>query len=268
MVNNRMQNVDHLRKTAYSDATNLNARIKFWQLYGETRDDAFSNFYDELIAPENANFLDIGCGPAHYWEWGIQHDRIPADWTVTLTDLSQGIIDEAKRNVSVRPEKFSFEISDVCDLQFEDNSFDVVTANYMLYHARSQDLALSEIARVLKPGGHLYAKTNSDKHIIEFLDLQKRFIADESQIDNIGLAHAAFTLENGGSMLEKHFSNVGIIRESGICEATDVDVVVDYPRSMDAELDLEPLKAAVKNEIDNKGFFKVTRSSGMFIAKK
>ena len=263
-----MQNVDPLRNTAYNDATNLNARIRFWQHYGETRDEAFSSFYDEIIVPDNAQILDIGCGPAHYLQWGLQHDRVPSDWRMTLTDLSQGMIDEAKQSVSAKPDNFTFDIADVCDLQFADNSFDVVTANYMLYHARSQDLALSEIARVLKPGGHLYAKTNSDKHIIEFLDLQKKYIADKSQIKNIGLAHAAFTLENGGAMIEKHFSQVKTIRDSSICEATDPKIVFDFAMSMDAVLDEQKLEQAINDEIEREGYFKVTRNSGMFIAQK
>jgi ubiquinone/menaquinone biosynthesis C-methylase UbiE len=178
------------------------------------------------------------------------------------------MIDEAKLNVSEQSDNFHFEIADVCDLQFADNSFDVVTANYMLYHARSQDLALAEIARVLKPGGRLYAKTNSDKHIVEFLDLQRKFIINDSQVKNIGLAHDAFTLENGGAMIEKHFSSVEIIQDKSICEATDANVVVDYALSMDAILNKAPLEEAIKDEIESEGYFKVTRSSGMFTAQK
>ena len=268
MVNNRMQNADHLRDSAYPDATNLNARIRFWQLYGEPRDVAFRNFYDEIIAPANAKILDLVCGPAHYWEWGMENNRIPDDWTMTLTDLSQGMIDEAKQSTSARPENFSFEIADVCDLQFDDNSFDIVTANYMLYHASSQDLALSEIARVLKPGGRLYAKTNPENHIGEFLNLQKQTFTDKSELNHIGVAHAAFTLENGGAMIEKHFSSYEIIRDGSICEATDPQVVFDYAMSMDAKLDESKLKQIIDDEIAANGFFAVTRNSGMFIAQK
>lgn len=268
MVNNRMQNVEHLRDVAYSSAKNLNARINFWQLYGESRDDAFGSFYDALTAASNARILDVGCGPAHYWKWGLEHNSVPADWRMTLTDLSQGMIDEAKQNLSAKPEIFEFEIADVCDLQFDDNTFDVVTANYMLYHASSQDIALSEIARVLKPGGRLYAKTNSVDHIVEFLDLQKKFIVDDSQVKNIGLAHAAFTLENGAAMIQKHFSKVDIVHEKGISKATDPKVVFDYAMSMDAELDEAPLKQAIIEQIEREGSFNVTRSSGMFIAQK
>ena len=187
---------------------------------------------------------------------------------MTLTDLSQGMIDDAKRNVSAKPEKFTFDIADVCDLQFDDESFDVVTANYMMYHAPSQDKALSEISRVLKPGGRLYASTNSVDHIVEFLDLQKKFIVDDPQLKTIGLAHAAFTLENGGAMIEKHFSKVEVIHDNSICKATDPEIVINYAMSMDATLDEQAVTTAITDEIDRNGYFKVTRSTGMFIAQK
>ncbi len=267
-----MQNVDYLRTVAYNDANNLNARIAFWQLYGESRDASFSSFFDQLESnddlPENANILDIGCGPALYWEWGINHNRIPASWTAYLTDLSQGMLDEAKSNLAAFNRDFTFEIADVCDLQFADESFDIVTANYMLYHAASQDKALSEIARVLKPGGRLYAKTNSGDHIVEFLDLQRNFIADRSQAHTIGVSHEAFTLENGEAMIEPHFSSVETIRDDSICEATNAQIVIDFANSMDAQLDQQALEAEVREQIGQNGYFKVTRSSGMFVAQK
>jgi len=268
MVNNRMQQTDHLRDVAYKDTKNLNARIRFWEQYGETGEEAFSKFFDEMVVPENARILDIGCGPSHYWQWGLENDRVASSWSMTLTDLSQGMIDDARKNVAARPDKFAFEIADVCDLQFADETFDVVTANYMLYHARDLDQAISEITRVLKPGGRLYAKTNSENHIVEFLDLQNKLIIDESERKNIGLAHAAFTLENGGAVIEKHFSVVEIQHDNSICEATDPEIVIDYAMSMDANLDEQRLRTTVEAEIKTVGYFKVTRSSGMFIAQK
>lgn len=268
MTNPRMQNKDHLREVAYNNASRLNARITFWQLYGEPHDDAFDRFLNKLGSEPNQSVLDLGCGPAHYWAWGLERDRIPSSWKPTLTDLSPGMLDEASQNLSSFDMDFKFEIADVCDLQFEDESFDIVTANYMLYHARSQKLALEEVARVLKPGGRLLAQTNSERHIVEFLDLQRNFIADESQLDTIGLAHDAFTLENGKEFIEPCFSNVEVITDESICKATDPDIVINYAHSMDAELNGPALDKYVREEIERIGHFAVTRVSGMFVAQK
>jgi len=43
--------------------------------------------------------------------------------------------------------------ADICDLPFEDNTFDVVFCNHVLEHIEDDKKAMSELYRVLKPGG-------------------------------------------------------------------------------------------------------------------
>ena len=43
--------------------------------------------------------------------------------------------------------------ADICDLPFEDNSFNVVFCNHVLEHIEDDAKAMSELYRVLKPGG-------------------------------------------------------------------------------------------------------------------
>ena len=43
--------------------------------------------------------------------------------------------------------------ADICDLPFEDNSYDVVFCNHVLEHIEDDKKAMSELYRVLKPGG-------------------------------------------------------------------------------------------------------------------
>jgi predicted SAM-dependent methyltransferase len=43
--------------------------------------------------------------------------------------------------------------ADICDLPFEENSFDVVFCNHVLEHIEDDKKAMSELYRVLKPGG-------------------------------------------------------------------------------------------------------------------
>ena len=43
--------------------------------------------------------------------------------------------------------------ADICDLPFEDNSFDVVFCNHVLEHIEDDFKAMSELYRVLKPNG-------------------------------------------------------------------------------------------------------------------
>lgn len=48
-------------------------------------------------------------------------------------------------------------IADARDLPFEDDSFDLVTAHLMLHHIEPLDRLLSEVFRVLRPGGRFVA---------------------------------------------------------------------------------------------------------------
>lgn len=43
--------------------------------------------------------------------------------------------------------------ADICDLPFEDNSFDIVFCNHVLEHIPDDAKAMSELYRVMKPGG-------------------------------------------------------------------------------------------------------------------
>ena len=44
--------------------------------------------------------------------------------------------------------------ADICDLPFKDNSFDVVFCNHVLEHIPDDTKAISELYRILKPGGY------------------------------------------------------------------------------------------------------------------
>ncbi|MDP6667049.1 MAG: class I SAM-dependent methyltransferase, partial [Dehalococcoidia bacterium] len=104
-----MQNTDHLRAVAYKDAARLNARIKFWQRYGTPRDVWFGRFFDLVDAPPGARVLELGCGPAGLWRWGLDNARVPDGWSITLTDLSDGMLEEARRNLAGFGRDFRFE---------------------------------------------------------------------------------------------------------------------------------------------------------------
>ena len=43
--------------------------------------------------------------------------------------------------------------ADICDLPFEENSFDVIFCNHVLEHITDDTKAMQELYRVLKPGG-------------------------------------------------------------------------------------------------------------------
>ena len=58
-------------------------------------------------------------------------------------------------------------VGDVQELPFENALFDCAVAAWMLFHVPDIDRGLSELARVLRPGGRLVAVTNAEHHLAE-----------------------------------------------------------------------------------------------------
>ncbi len=73
------------------------------------------------------------------------------------TDYSEGMIKQALK--SDNPPNLTFKITDATNLQYEDNSFDVVLIANALHIIPNPEKALQEIDRVLRPDGTLIAPT-------------------------------------------------------------------------------------------------------------
>ncbi len=120
---------------------NKNSRLR--ELYGGL----FSSFLNDI--PCN-KLLDIGCGTGIYFDvLATYSDHIEA------IDLSKEMIQVAREYclqnglTNIHPRMGSAEF-----LEYEDERFDVVIELDVLHHISDLKKTLSEIYRVLKPGGH------------------------------------------------------------------------------------------------------------------
>jgi SAM-dependent methyltransferase len=100
--------------------------------------------------------LDIGCGPGTIT---VDLAERVAPGTVTAVDQSADVLDVAaaqaqRRNVS----NVSFATADVHNLDFPDDTFDVVHAHQVLQHVADPVQALREMRRVCVPGGLVAAR--------------------------------------------------------------------------------------------------------------
>ncbi len=93
--------------------------------------------------------LDIATGPGHTAFALAPHvfDIVATDLTPKMLEVARGLARD--RNI----DNVSFEVADAECLHFESASFDVVTCRIAPHHFARIDLFLSEVARVLKPGG-------------------------------------------------------------------------------------------------------------------
>jgi len=255
----------YLKTEQYKDASNLNARVEIHKRFSTNSYGWNRWVFDALEAlPQQARVLELGCGPAYLWAGNA--DRIPAGWNITLSDLSEGMLDEARKNVSRSGHSFEFKQIDAQSIPFDDETFDVVIANHMLYHVPDRAKAITEIRRVLRsPGGRLIATTVGDQHMKELNAWLRRVSADP----NFALFPLAFTLESGLAQLRPYFRQVEMRRYEDNLQITEIEPLMAYIHSSMqvkkfSESALAELRSDLERELQSKGMLFVGKDSGLF----
>ncbi|MEO6796365.1 MAG: methyltransferase domain-containing protein [Candidatus Dormibacter sp.] len=112
--------------------------------------DAWKAALTRLLPPVPATVLEVGAGT------GVMSLLLAElGYAVTATDISKGMLDEARRKASDRRLAIAFEIADAEALPFTEGSFDAVFGRHILWTLPHPDRALREWCRVLKPHGRL-----------------------------------------------------------------------------------------------------------------
>jgi len=252
-------------KDQYKNAENLDARIRLHLLYGTNKYSWQRWVFDHFDLSRSARILELGCGPGNLWL--KNSDRIPAGWDVVLSDFSEGMVEEAKKNLSESRHNFSFAVIDAQSIPYPDGSFDAVIANHMLYHVPDKEKALSEIMRVLKQNGYLYATTIGESHMKELKILHQKFGLKTNEI----FSDRNFTLENGTKQLERWFKKIRVDKYQSELKVTNAKHLLEYILSEAVSIGEEKItkfKNFVEQEIAKKGFISINTYAGIFVAQK
>src|SRR5262252_6247532 len=99
--------------------------------------------------------LEVGVGT------GISLPLYAPHLRIFGTDISEAMLDKARRRVSELNLKNveGLAVMDAEKLEFPDNAFDVVMAQYVVTAVPNPEKALDEFARVVRPGGELIILT-------------------------------------------------------------------------------------------------------------
>ena len=92
--------------------------------------------------------LEIGCGLGTD---GAQFAEAGADYTGV--DLTEAAVELARKRFEMFGVPGNIQTADAEQLQFDDNSFDLVYSHGVLHHTPDTAKAIREIHRVLRPGG-------------------------------------------------------------------------------------------------------------------
>lgn len=111
--------------------------------------------FHELNLKPGSKVLDAGCGSGRHLR---ALAKLPG-LKLTGIDRNQKDVDEAARTLRAMPDALSHDYSvtcaDITHLPFASEYFECVICSEVLEHIPEHEIALKELVRVLKPGGHL-----------------------------------------------------------------------------------------------------------------
>lgn len=260
---------DYLRDKQYKDATNLNARIALHARFAQADDPWYPWLAGRVDWPEDGEVLEAGCGPGLLWS---SIAPLLPRLRLTLTDLSQGMLDEAHRVVEPIDslDLVATQACDAQDLPFPDSSFDVVVANHMLYHVPDPIRAAREFARVLRQDGTLLAATNGPDHLGVVADISRQVFGWSS----LDFVDRRFGRSSGGHILGTAFDDVVWHAHPGRLVCDEPDAVIAFIRSSSpaqeaGDSQLRALTEAVHDRFETAGgVVTMTTDAGCFVARR
>ena len=254
----------------YTDDSNLNMRQYLHQNFSINKLGWTKWVYQNYEFKSNAKVLELGCGNGMIWKDNLE--LIPDDIDITLTDFSEGMLATAKSNLTAL-HNINYRVVNIEEINFPDQTFDVVIANHMLYHVPDRDKALSEVRRVLKPGGTFYATTMGNRNMAEYRELLMEFDGRINYSD-VGMSKR-FGLENGKEQIIKYFSDVTRRDYEDGLKITNVEALYNYTISLEGIYNVadivrdrkEQFIDYLNDKMRQEGAIYISKLAGIFIAK-
>lgn len=261
-----MYTKEYLREKQYKTPDNLQSRISIHDRFSQSPVNIFKWIFEHYPIESGHKILEIGAGTGEFWKQNLS--ALPANVEVTLTDISEGMVETSKKSISGP----RFVVADAESLPFENHSFDAVFAHFMLYHPASPTNAIGEAKRVLKPDGFLGAVTGSEVHLKEIFELTNHLLSKRG-LPAFPRMGAPFWEQNAEQQLKTAFEKITVDSFSDWLRVTDANAVVDYVRSQyPAKSELAPdffqeYKETVQREIDRNGFWKITKRTMLYVCR-
>ena len=198
----------------------------------------------------------------------MNQDKI-SNTSIVLSDISQGMVEDARDNLK-NFSNIKYNCFDCHLIPYEDECFDVVIANHVLFYLSDINSALKEIKRVLKPNGIFYCSTYGVNHMKEITDLIKEY-NPKITLSNVHL-YDVFGLENGKEILSQFFNKINLKKHEDYLIVDNADDITNYILSCHGNQveyilkDSESFKKYIEKKVNSS--IKITKDAGMFICYK
>ena len=135
------------------------------------------------MLPNLSNILILGGGygrEAHRFK--LQYDKFNL-YTLDISPLGEEIGREIIEDVI-------FLTGDMCDIEFEDNTFDVIFSLHSLEHTSDIDKTMSEVLRIIKDGGlfglaYPYKWQIDEQHVYMFEDDIVEYMSKFGKVEDV-----------------------------------------------------------------------------------
>lgn len=262
-----VNDLETVLKNQYKNASNIMARINLHRLYSVNKQGWFQWIFEQLDLHKGQRILEIGCGAGNIWV--ENKESIPKGVNVVVSDISDGMLRDARREIGDMEDIFSYTVCECEAIPFEDNSFDIVIANHVLFYCDDIGAACREIRRVLKPGGVFICGTYGCNHMKEV----SRLVSDFD--DRIVLAaenlYESFGKENGAGILSEVFDEVEWRQYEDSLLVTEAEPLISYVLSCHGNQNqyisdrYKEFRSFMKRRLSNG--FHITKDAGIFVAK-
>src|ERR1700682_577222 len=163
--------LDGTRQLDFDRETVEQAYDRWAPVYDLVFGGVFSKGRKAAIAATNkigGRVLEVGVGT------GISLPQYGPHLRIFGTDISEAMLQKAKKRVAeLRLKNIeNLAVMDAEKLEFPDNSFDVVMAQYVVTAVPNPEAALDEFARVVRPGGELIllSRVSADAGMRHFIE--------------------------------------------------------------------------------------------------
>lgn len=270
----QMLNLIHLTgmekslKNQYQNASNISSRINLHSLYSQNPQGWFPWIYEQCQIKSSMKILEIGCGDGTLWKKNLS--LLPRKISITLSDISEGMLRDARRAIGPGDGRFSFLAFDCGQMPFEGETFDLVIANHVLFYCDDIPAVCKEAYRVLKPGGHFICSAYGHAHMREVSQLVQNF--DERIVLSAEKLYEKFGRENGAGILKPFFPHITWKSYEDSLLVPDAEPLISYILSCHGNqnqyiLDhYKDFRSYVSRKTENG--FAITKDAGIFICEK
>ena len=222
--------------------------------------------------------LDVNPSTGVYYDLLLEH---APNSQYFATDMTFSMLKHTRQHDHA--EEMHINLSDMYQLPYPDNTFDIIIADHVLYHLDHLDVALDELHRVLRSDGLLLASTDSQFTMGEFDTLTRRALTllgrpPRSNDIYYGRFVESFALENGAVQLARNFQGVARYELPSTLVFNETKPVIDFlygnrvaieptlPEDIDWNDYVSVMNEQVRRLISHFGELVVNQLSGVLLA--